>query len=162
MKIKKRSQIVSYVDAKEICEAKVHWVEANQLRLLKSDNYEHLSRNLSLKFDKGNIIRRYGCLENETENRHPIMLLQNHDLTKLLVLKCHKQVFHNSVKQTLNDLRNEFWVTRGRNYIRKLLNICFACKHLQSRSYIVTLKNQIYQVTVLTVPFHFKFLVSII
>ena len=39
----------SYVDAKEICE--VHWVRANQLYLLKSDNYEHLSKNLSLKFE---------------------------------------------------------------------------------------------------------------
>ena len=41
----------SYVDAKEICEAKVHWVRANQLYLLKSDNYEHLSKILSLKFE---------------------------------------------------------------------------------------------------------------
>ena len=57
----------SYVDAKEICEAKVHWVKANQLRLLKSHNYEHLSKNLSLKFDKENIIRCYGRLENKTE-----------------------------------------------------------------------------------------------
>ena len=30
----------SYVDAKEIYEAKVHCVKTNQLRLLKSDNYE--------------------------------------------------------------------------------------------------------------------------
>ena len=35
----------SYFDAKEIYEAKVHWVKANQLHLLKSDNYEHLSKN---------------------------------------------------------------------------------------------------------------------
>ena len=47
----------SYIDAKEICETKVHWVKANQLRLLKSKNYEYLSKNLSLKFDKENIIR---------------------------------------------------------------------------------------------------------
>ena len=47
----------SYIDPKEICEAKVHWVKANQLRLLKSENYEHLSKNLYLIFDKENIIR---------------------------------------------------------------------------------------------------------
>ena len=46
----------NYVDAKEICEAKVHWAKANQLRLSKSENYEHLSKNLSLTFDKENII----------------------------------------------------------------------------------------------------------
>ena len=77
----------SYIDAKEICETKVHWVKANQLRLLKSENYEHLSKNLSLIFDKESIIRCYSRLENETENKHPIMLSRNHDLTKVVVLK---------------------------------------------------------------------------
>ena len=38
-------------------------------------------------------------------------------------------------KQILNEFRNEFWINRRRNYIRKLLNICFLCKRLQSRSY---------------------------
>ena len=108
----------SYAYAKEICQAKkVHCVNANQLHLLKSDNYEHLLKNLSLKFDKENIIRCYGRLENETENKHLIMLSQNHDLTKLLVLKYHAKVLHNGVKQTLNEVRNEFWINRSRNYI---------------------------------------------
>ena len=108
----------SYAYAKEICQAKkVHCVNANQLHLLKSDNYEHLLKNLSLKFDKENIIRCYGRLENETENKHSIMLSQNHDLTKLLVLKYHAKVLHNGVKQTLNEVRNEFWINRSRNYI---------------------------------------------
>ena len=56
-------------------------------------------------------------------------------MTKLLVLKCHEKVFHDGVKQTLNEFRNEFWINQGRNYIRKLLNSCFICKPLQSRSY---------------------------
>ena len=83
-------------------------VNANRLRLLKSENYKHLSKNLSLKLDEENIIRCDSHLENETENKHPIMLSRNHDLTNLLVLKCHEKVFHNGVKQTLNELRNEF------------------------------------------------------
>ena len=34
----------SYVDAKEIWEAKVHWVKTNQLCLLKSDNYKFFEK----------------------------------------------------------------------------------------------------------------------
>ena len=140
-------------------EAKVHW--ANQLRLLKSKTYEHLSKNLSLKFDKENIIRCYSRLENEIENKHPIMLSRNHDLTKLLVLKFHEKVLHNGVKQTLNELRNEFWINRGQNYIG---NYSIYVLHVNAYNceVIVTLKNRIYQVTVLNVPFHFKFAVLII
>ena len=48
-----------HVDAKKIFKVKVHWVKANQLQLLKSDDYEHLSKNLSLKFDKEISIRCY-------------------------------------------------------------------------------------------------------
>ena len=64
----------SYVLAKEICEEKVHSVRANQLRLLKNDIYEHLWKNLSLKFLKENIICCYARLENETKKKHPTTL----------------------------------------------------------------------------------------
>ena len=69
------------------------------------------------------------------------MLSLNHDFTKLAVHKCHEKVFQNSVKQTLNEFRNEFLINRAKNYIRKLLNICFICKRLQSRSYSYTEKS---------------------
>ena len=94
-----------------------------------------MSKNLFLEFDKENIIPCYGRPENETQKKHSIMLARNHDLTKLVVLKCHEKVLHNDVKQTLNEFRIEFWINRGRNYIKKIVNICFTCKRLQSRSY---------------------------
>ena len=63
------------------------------------------------------------------------MLSRNHELTKLKVLTCHKKVYHNGMKQTLNELHAEFWINCSRSYARKLLNICFITKLLQSRSY---------------------------
>ena len=77
--------------------------------LSKIENHENLSKNLTLKFDEGNIIRCYSHLKNGNKNSHPIMLLRSHEPTKLIVLRCHKKVYHNGgVKQTLNDLRAEF------------------------------------------------------
>ena len=38
-------KLFNYADANEIYEAKIHWVKANQLLLLKSENYENLSKN---------------------------------------------------------------------------------------------------------------------
>ena len=73
---------------------------------------------------------------------------------KLLVLKCHETVLYNGVKQTLNQLSNEFRINRGRNYKRKLLSICFTCKRLQLRSYSYPEKSNLpcYHVN-RTVPF---------
>ena len=75
-----------YVDEKEIYEAKADWVKANQLRLLKIDNCEHLWKKFSLIFNKASIIRCYDRLENETKNKHSTMLSRTHDLAKLVVL----------------------------------------------------------------------------
>ena len=60
----------SYVDATEFYEAKVRWVKTHPLSLLKNVNYEHLLKNLSLKFDEESTIRFYGFLQNKTENKH--------------------------------------------------------------------------------------------
>ena len=127
-------KLFNYVDASEIYEAKTHWIKATRLLLLKSENYENLSKNLTLKFDEEKIIRCYSRLENGNKNSHPIMLSRNHELTKFIILRCHKKVYHNGVKQTLNKLRAEFWINRGRSYVWKLLNSCFICKRLQPRS----------------------------
>ena len=69
----KNLKIFNYGDASQINEAKIHWMKANQLLLLKSENYENLSKNLTLKFDGENIIRCYSRLENGNENSYPIM-----------------------------------------------------------------------------------------
>ena len=103
--------------------------------LLKSEIYENLFKNLTLKFDEEKIIPCDSLLENGNKNSHPIMLSRNPELTNVIVLRCHKKVYHNGIKQTLNEFRAEFWINRGRRYLRKLLNSCFICKHLQSLSY---------------------------
>ena len=69
----KNLKIFNYGDVSQINEAKIHWIKANQLLLLKSENYENLPKNLTLKFDGENIIRCYSRLENGNENSYPIM-----------------------------------------------------------------------------------------
>ena len=64
-------KLYNYADASEIYETKTHWIKANQLLLLKSENYENLSQNLTLKFDEKNIVRRYSRLENGNIKKPP-------------------------------------------------------------------------------------------
>ena len=53
----KNLKLFNYVNASEIYEAKIYWIKANQLLLLKSENYENLLKNLTLKCDEENINR---------------------------------------------------------------------------------------------------------
>ena len=80
-------KLFNYAYASEIYKAKIYWIKANQLLLLRNENYENLSKNLTLKFDEENIIQCYSCPENRNKNSHPIMLSRNHELTKLIVIK---------------------------------------------------------------------------
>ena len=72
--------------------------------LLKSENYENLSKIFTVKFDEENIIRCDSRLQKENKYSHPIMLSRN-ELTKLIALRCH--ICHDGVKQTLNELQTE-------------------------------------------------------
>ena len=134
---KKKEQLTlnCYVSAIEISEAKTLWIKANQQHLVNNESYKNLAKDLMLKYDQENIIRCYGRLKNYTNTTPPIMLSRSHHLTELLVLHCHRKVYHNGTKQTLNEFRSEFWINRGRSYVRKILNSCFLCKKLQSRNF---------------------------
>ena len=39
------------------------------------------------------------------------------------------------MKQTLTEIRTEYWITQGRQFVRKLLHPCSVCKKLNSRPY---------------------------
>ena len=84
-------KLFNHADASEIYEAKIHWVKANQLLLLKSENYENLSKNLTITFDEENIIRCYSRLKNGNKNSHHILLSRNNELIKVIVLRCNKK-----------------------------------------------------------------------
>ena len=66
----------------------------------------------------------------------PIMLSKEHHLTVLIVWYCHSKVMHRGVKQTLNEIRTNYWITRGRSFVKKVLSPCTLCKRLNGRPYV--------------------------
>ena len=44
-------------------------------------------------------------------------------------------VLHNGVKETLTLLRSRYWIIRGRQYMRKVLNECRICRQYGSKSF---------------------------
>ena len=81
-----------------------------------------------------------GRLENSDlplESRYPIILPKDHRLTELIVLDCHMKVHHLKVNATLTELRSRFWVTKGRQFVKKILNKCFVCRKLDGKPYAV-------------------------
>ena len=71
------------------------------------------------------------CLSLAAQN--PVLLDKGHHLTVLLVRDAHCRVLHNGVKETLAELRSEYWLVKGRQFIRKLIYACTICKRQEGK-----------------------------
>ena len=67
---------------------------------------------------------------------HYVVLLPGGSYFTLLVIRrAHERVFHNGVKETLNEVRLRFWVLRGRATVQKLVHKCVLCHRLEGQVY---------------------------
>ena len=67
--------------------------------------------------------------------KYPYILPKESYFTALVIINAHKEVKHNGMKETLRNLRTEFWVTRSRNFIKKIIHSCITCRYVEGKSY---------------------------
>ena len=128
------------VTAAEIEEAKLLWVRGIQHQHLvrDGDRFAQLKKQLKMFCDETGLWRCGGRLKNADlsyNTKYPFLLPKSSHFTKLVVENSHWDVMHNDVKETLNNLRSEFWITRSRNYIRKIIHDCWLCNYFEGKSY---------------------------
>ena len=69
------------------------------------------------------------------ESKLPILLPRDSHVTDLIMGNSHQQVLHSGVNDTLNELRSRFWITRGRQFVKKILHKCVVCRKVLGPSY---------------------------
>ena len=82
---------------------------------------------LGLYLDEKGLIRcggRFLQLQN-----NPKLLLKGSHFTKLVIVAAHRRNLHVGVSQTLDDIRNEYWIVQGRSSVRKVIRYCLICIH---------------------------------
>ncbi|GFW51728.1 integrase catalytic domain-containing protein [Trichonephila clavipes] len=60
---------------------------------------------------------------------HPTVL-PDHPLLERLILYTHRSLMHAGVLTTLAQLREKFWIPKGRRVVRAILRQCIKCKRL--------------------------------
>ena len=113
------------------------WVKAAQQKLKQGANYHHLVKKFGLQKDQNGIVRCKGHLEYSKlrpDARDPIILPKEHPITLLQVQECHTRVLHGCVRSTLAELRTRFWVTKGRQVVKYVLNHWVVCKKMEGKS----------------------------
>jgi hypothetical protein len=119
-------------------EAEVKWIKEVQRMLVEDPNFPKWKSQFQLFMDETGIWRCRGRLKNADlpyQTRHPTLLPGGHFITVLIIRRAHERVFHNGVKETLNELRARFWVLRGRSAVRKEVHRCVLCRRLEGLSY---------------------------
>ncbi|GIY56295.1 reverse transcriptase [Caerostris darwini] len=79
--------------------------------------------------DRG-ILRVKGRLEQAElfhNEKHPAILPKS-KFTDLIIMSEHIKSFHSGVVSTLSRVRNNFWIPRGRQVVKKVISECLICK----------------------------------
>ena len=118
--------------------ARLIWIKLNQEYLRDSENHKVLTNQLNLYEDEHYIIRSKGRLQDSSlpeKTKNPILLHRDHKLLVLIVEDSHRIVLHRGEKQTLTEVRKQYWIIRGKSFVKKMLYLCIICKKLNGRPY---------------------------
>ena len=140
MNVTKPTSIVSdEIQSNELENAKLLWIKNEQRDII--NNYKRMKElkySLGLFTDPNGVLRLKGRLESmeeKFEKRFPIFLDQNSYFTKLIILECHKKVKHSRVKDTLNELRSNYWITQGRRTVKRIIGKCTLCNRFDAKAF---------------------------
>ncbi|XP_065658128.1 uncharacterized protein LOC136082642 [Hydra vulgaris] len=102
---------------------------------MTASSYKQLRQELRL-FELDGIVRCKGCLKND-----PIFLPRSCYISKLIILHSHVLVKHNGVKETLNELRNKFWIPKARCLIHSAIRKCYLCRKFEGKPYFYPISS---------------------
>ena len=120
----------------EVAAAENLWLEEIQRLLVKSSKFDQLKVSLHLIIDENVIYRCSGRLKHAPlpyNSRCPVLLPAEHPVTQLIIKKRADKVIHNGVQNALTDLRQKYYVCKGRQVVKKLINKCVSCQKLEAK-----------------------------
>ena len=135
-RLKKKKTPDSCITCQEYHNALDLWIRSEQIEMTKEESFTRLQTSLSL-FEENGILRlrgRFGRANTIDYNqKHPIIIRDSH-FTKLIILDTHHLLLHQGVSSTLSHIRSKFWITRGKQTVRKYLSKCVTCKKSQGKT----------------------------
>ena len=74
----------------------------------------------------------------QQSNKTPILIPSKHRFSDFLIQEAHDAVFHNGITDTLNLLRQKYWVLRGREKVKRFIRRCTLCRRLEGLPFKTT------------------------
>ena len=118
--------------------ARTLWLQVSQSRLPENPRFSTWQYQLGLYKDSFNLWRCGGRISNASlpdSMKNPILLDKTHHLTTPVVRDAHRRVLHNGVRETLTEVRSAYWIVRGRQYVRSIIDKCVICRRIEGPPY---------------------------
>lgn len=132
--------------AEELTDAERYWLACTQKEAYGDDITalragKELKENSAVSrfgpyLDDDGLLRVGGRLQfsdNNDETKHPIILPSDHAFTALLISREHIRLLHAGVRDTLAQLREVYWIVKGRQAVKKTVHRCLVCRKQSCR-----------------------------
>lgn len=143
--IKSNNKNFDELSAQEIEDAENFWIKTVQKEVF-SDELSCLKQGKAISksssilelnpfLDDNGIIHVGGRLQQSKLKflqKHPILMPSKHHFVKLIVWDSHDKVFHGGISETLTEIREKYWIIRGRQVVKNTINKCLICKRFNS------------------------------
>ena len=134
---KQLTRNVGKIVVDELITSEKLWVKYEQSIIKNDSKFSKLQNSLALFFDEENLIRSKTRIDKHLkfnfDTKNPLILQNDSHFTKLVILRSHDKVFHCGLEATLSNLRLKYWVTKGRQIVKKVLKNCYLCKLVQGK-----------------------------
>ena len=137
------TKTVGPLSLQERQDAQRKWIQNSQVQIYaeeisnlrsKSSTRLTLVRQLRLFLDADGFLRCGGRIHNAPladSAKFPYLLPPNHPFTVLIVYEAHRKQLHSGVNAVVTLLRQSFWITAIRQYVRKLLCCYVTCRKVE-------------------------------
>jgi len=71
----------------------------------------------------------------ELKKAPPILLPNGHKVVQLLIEEAHRKVLQSGVLATFSEIRDRFWLIKGRQQVKSVVGKCLICRKLDSRHF---------------------------
>ena len=106
--------------------------------MIKLEQHQFIQRKFGLFLDERGVLRCNGRINNAPipqTAKKPVLLPAKHPLVRLLIQQAHEQVKHNGIRDTLTNLRERYWIIRGREAVKQFIRNCVTCRKFEGAPY---------------------------
>ena len=121
----------------EMEEATLAWCKYEQSFMVNEKHFEKQKLNLNLFCDDKGVYRSSTGINTKKLHflqKQPILVSSNSCFTKLLIWKCHEDVHNRGIDSTLNKLRQNYWIIKERQTVKKILSECIIRNNVQGKT----------------------------